>query len=71
MLVALSVDVTSTAFTTRVPTTVMTASDSPPRSMFAVVAAPRLTVTSGSEPIDLPSFDASIVYVPTGRKGKR
>src|SRR5262245_52635283 len=66
-----SVEVTSTAFTMREPTTVTTASDSPPRSRSAVVATPRLTVTSGSEPRLLPSFIASSVYVPTGRNGKR
>ena len=61
MFVAISVELTSTAFTTREPITVIDFERRAAQVEIRGVAAPRFTVTSASVPRLLPSFVASIV----------
>src|SRR4029079_14231640 len=71
MLVADSVDFTSTMLTMRVPSTWISSSVIAPTVTSALVAAPRETVTSASLPSTAPLLVALTWYLPTGRWGNR
>lgn len=71
MLVADSVEATSTMVTMRELLTSMVSRLIEPRVTFAVVAVPRPTVTSASLPRVAPFLVASTTYRPTGRNGNR